>query len=169
MHGRGERAAISLAASTPTAWLGRATVCHTWCYYYCYYCAAGAAACCATSKQLLKRFAASQFDPHLHAWTYPQLQSCPAAAAAAAAASIRMGLGVNLYWLRTLLIRRVWPPQVRVRKSVRVCVCVRVSLASTLHTSVRANAVDWLPLSVLGSAAEHAAYIFIYNLNAAFP
>lgn len=47
--------------------------------------------------------------------------------------------------------------------------CVRVSLASTLHTSVRANAVDWLPLSVLGSAAEHAAYIFIYNLNAALP
>lgn len=49
--------------------------CLTWCYY-CYYCAA----CCATSKQLLKRFAASQFNPYLHA--LPQLRSLDSPAAA---------------------------------------------------------------------------------------
>lgn len=56
--------------------------------------------------------------------------------------------------LAALLIRRVRPAQVRVR--VRACVC-------SLHTSVRANAVDCLPLSGC------TALIFINNLNAAPP
>lgn len=129
--------------------------CLTWCYY-CYYCAA----CCATSKQLLNRFAASQFDPHLHA--SPQLRSAIWNAVQQRLAGLVLGqLQSAEAWhksvLAALLIRRVRPAQVRVR--VRACVC-------SLHTSVRANAVDCLPLSVL---LLRTALIFIYNLNAALP